>query len=153
MATHFTKEFQNLKQSFSSFLDIDSNMQIISNFPQHGFHNLGEFSLEKLPVIPGPNFLEISLKCFQIPRMLRRNISSLLQSSGKEKRARTSENGEKKEEVVHVRARRGQATDSHSLAERDRRGKINERLKFLQSIVPGCYKTMGMALMLDEIIS
>jgi hypothetical protein len=34
-----------------------------------------------------------------------------------------------------------------------RRGKINERLKCLQDIVPGCYKTMGMATMLDEIIN
>nr|GME12854.1 transcription factor BEE 3-like [Ipomoea batatas]GME15311.1 transcription factor BEE 3-like [Ipomoea batatas] len=34
-----------------------------------------------------------------------------------------------------------------------RRGKINERLKCLQDIVPGCYKTMGMAVMLDEIIN
>lgn len=59
----------------------------------------------------------------------------------------------KPKEVVHVRARRGQATDSHSLAERARRGKINEKLKCLRNIVPGCYKTMGMAVMLDEIIS
>ena len=88
---------------------------------------------------------------------------------------------EKPREVVHVRARRGQATDSHSLAERVitnlqiiftkhscfskqqkqivfgsnhglgtnesifhefqvRRGKINDRLRCLQDIVPGCYK-------------
>ncbi|KAI4365824.1 hypothetical protein MLD38_021777 [Melastoma candidum] len=59
----------------------------------------------------------------------------------------------RRKEVVHVRARRGQATDSHSLAERVRRGKINERLKCLQDIVPGCYKTMGLAVMLDEIIN
>ncbi|RZC82031.1 hypothetical protein C5167_044607 [Papaver somniferum] len=89
-------------------------------------------------------------------------------------------------EVIHVRARRGQATDSHSLAERNpnfsflqivlktylqpwllpgainnayfyaclpvRREKINERLRCLQHLVPGCYKTMGMSVMLDEII-
>ncbi|KAE9588225.1 hypothetical protein Lal_00003163 [Lupinus albus] len=60
---------------------------------------------------------------------------------------------EKPKEVVHVRARRGQATDSHSIAERVRRGKINEKLRCLQNIVPGCYKTMGMAVMLDEIIN
>ncbi|KAK4800429.1 hypothetical protein SAY86_020916 [Trapa natans] len=60
---------------------------------------------------------------------------------------------EKQKEVIHVRARRGHATDSHSLAERVRRGKINERLKCLQDIVPGCYKTMGLAMMLDEIIN
>ncbi|KAK0573205.1 hypothetical protein LWI29_004330 [Acer saccharum] len=41
---------------------------------------------------------------------------------------------------VHVRARRGQATDSHSLAERVRRQKISVRMKLLQSLVPGCDK-------------
>ncbi|KAJ4879782.1 Transcription factor bHLH75 [Raphanus sativus] len=59
---------------------------------------------------------------------------------------------EKPRDVVHVRAKRGQATDSHSLAERVRREKINERLKCLQDLVPGCYKTMGMAVMLEVII-
>ncbi|KAE9444961.1 hypothetical protein C3L33_23141, partial [Rhododendron williamsianum] len=76
-------------------------------------------------------------------------------SLGRGKRRRGNKKGEEKpKDVVHVRARRGQATDSHSLAERVRRGKINERLKCLQGIVPGCYKvTMGMAVMLDEIIN
>ncbi|KAG0449382.1 hypothetical protein HPP92_027335 [Vanilla planifolia] len=59
----------------------------------------------------------------------------------------------KQKEVVHVRARRGQATDSHSLAERVRREKINEKIRCLKGLVPGCYKTMGMATMLDEIIT
>ncbi|CAN1267032.1 Transcription factor BEE 3 [Linum perenne] len=75
-------------------------------------------------------------------------------SSRRGKRVRSNEEGnEKMKEVVHVRARRGQATDSHSIAERVRRGKINDRLRCLQNIVPGCYKTMGMAVMLDEIIN
>ncbi|KAA8541232.1 hypothetical protein F0562_025161 [Nyssa sinensis] len=75
-------------------------------------------------------------------------------SSGRGKKVKINEiEGEKLKEVVHVRARRGQATDSHSLAERVRRGKINERIKCLKDIVPGCYKTMGMAVMLDEIIN
>ncbi|XP_051120239.1 transcription factor BEE 3-like [Andrographis paniculata] len=73
--------------------------------------------------------------------------------SGRGKRGKSDENEEKPREVVHVRAKRGQATDSHSLAERVRREKINERLRCLQDIVPGCYKTMGMAVMLDEIIN
>ncbi|XVE78690.1 hypothetical protein DITRI_Ditri13aG0167500 [Diplodiscus trichospermus] len=60
---------------------------------------------------------------------------------------------EKAEEVIHVRARRGQATDSHSLAERVRREKINEKMRCLQDLVPGCHKAMGMAVMLDEIIN
>ncbi|XP_075521293.1 transcription factor BEE 3-like [Primulina tabacum] len=73
-------------------------------------------------------------------------------NSRKGKKVKNTEN-EKPREVVHVRAKRGQATDSHSLAERVRREKINERLRCLQDIVPGCYKTMGMAVMLDEIIN
>ncbi|KAG5604250.1 hypothetical protein H5410_025742 [Solanum commersonii] len=44
-------------------------------------------------------------------------------------------------DYIHVRARRGQATDSHSLAERARREKISERMKVLQDIVPGCNKS------------
>ncbi|KAI4357797.1 hypothetical protein L6164_001723 [Bauhinia variegata] len=60
---------------------------------------------------------------------------------------------DKSKEVIHVRAKRGQATDSHSLSERVRREKINEKLKCLQDLVPGCYKAMGMAVMLDVIIN
>ncbi|KAJ8547833.1 hypothetical protein K7X08_021069 [Anisodus acutangulus] len=56
-------------------------------------------------------------------------------------------------DYIHVRARRGQATDSHSLAERARREKISERMKVLQDIVPGCNKVIGKALVLDEIIN
>ncbi|CAK9256045.1 unnamed protein product [Sphagnum jensenii] len=58
-----------------------------------------------------------------------------------------------KQDYIHVRARRGQATDSHSLAERVRREKIGERMKFLQDLVPGCNKVTGKAMMLDEIIN
>ncbi|KAH1228685.1 Transcription factor bHLH48 [Glycine max] len=54
---------------------------------------------------------------------------------------------------VHVRVRRGQATDSHSLAERARREKINARMKLLQELVPGCNKISGTALVLDKIIN
>ncbi|KAJ6834670.1 transcription factor bHLH78-like [Iris pallida] len=56
-------------------------------------------------------------------------------------------------DYIRVRARRGQATDSHSLAERVRREKISERMKFLQDLVPGCNKVTGKAVMLDEIIN
>ncbi|XP_002970479.2 transcription factor BHLH094 isoform X2 [Selaginella moellendorffii] len=57
------------------------------------------------------------------------------------------------QDYIHVRARRGQATDSHSLAERVRREKISERMKTLQDLVPGCSKVTGKAMMLDEIIN
>ncbi|CAI0549551.1 unnamed protein product [Linum tenue] len=58
-----------------------------------------------------------------------------------------------RQDFIHVRARRGQATDSHSLAERARREKISERMKILQELVPGCNKVIGKALVLDEIIN
>ncbi|KAM7262504.1 hypothetical protein ACFE04_000187 [Oxalis oulophora] len=58
-----------------------------------------------------------------------------------------------KPDFIHVRARRGQATDSHSLAERARREKISKKMKCLQDLVPGCDKITGKAGMLDEIIN
>uniref|UniRef100_A0A6N2K094 BHLH domain-containing protein n=1 Tax=Salix viminalis TaxID=40686 RepID=A0A6N2K094_SALVM len=62
-----------------------------------------------------------------------------------------------KQDYIHVRARRGQATDSHSLAERARREKISERMKILQDIVPdkadASMQVTGKALVLDEIIN
>ncbi|KAJ3708529.1 hypothetical protein LUZ61_012234 [Rhynchospora tenuis] len=61
--------------------------------------------------------------------------------------------GEIPEGYIRVRARRGQATDSHSIAERVRREKISARMKTLQGLVPACDKVMGKASMLDEIIN
>nr|QDL88376.1 transcription factor bHLH74-like isoform X2 [Cymbidium ensifolium] len=58
-----------------------------------------------------------------------------------------------KETYIHVRAKRGKATNSHSLAERVRREKISERMRILQDLVPGCNKITGKAVMLDEIIN
>ncbi|KAI3993172.1 hypothetical protein MKX01_009915 [Papaver californicum] len=50
-----------------------------------------------------------------------------------------------------VRARRGQATDPHSIAERLRRERIAERMKALQELVPSFSKT-DKATMLDEVV-
>jgi len=50
-----------------------------------------------------------------------------------------------------ARARRGQATDPHSIAERLRREKISERMKGLQDLVPNSNKA-DKSSMLDEII-
>ncbi|MED6149143.1 hypothetical protein PIB30_059627 [Stylosanthes scabra] len=73
--------------------------------------------------------------------------------SGKNAKQGSQASDPPKEEYIHVRARRGQATNSHSLAERVRREKISERMKFLQDLVPGCSKVTGKAVMLDEIIN
>ncbi|XP_059625948.1 transcription factor UNE12 isoform X2 [Cornus florida] len=50
-----------------------------------------------------------------------------------------------------VRARRGQATDPHSIAERLRRERIAERIRLLQDLVPSVNKS-DRAAMLDEIV-
>ncbi|KAF7095507.1 hypothetical protein CFC21_097661 [Triticum aestivum] len=77
---------------------------------------------------------------------------------GKSRRKREKSSTEQDQEeapkgYIHVRARRGQATDSHSLAERVRRERISERMRLLQTLVPGCDKVTGKALVLDEIIN
>ncbi|OIW05686.1 hypothetical protein TanjilG_23472 [Lupinus angustifolius] len=81
-----------------------------------------------------------------------KNKESVGGDSSKEK-SKESEAQNPKPDYIHVRARRGQATDSHSLAERVRREKISERMKYLQDLVPGCSKITGKAGMLDEIIN
>nr|XP_011457515.1 PREDICTED: transcription factor bHLH137-like isoform X3 [Fragaria vesca subsp. vesca] len=70
----------------------------------------------------------------------------------KRKKSRVSTEGVETEDYVRVKARRGEATDNHSLAERARRAKICMRMKLLQSLVPGCDKITGKAHVLDEII-
>ncbi|KAJ4829036.1 hypothetical protein Tsubulata_031542 [Turnera subulata] len=79
--------------------------------------------------------------------------STTTKAAGKQSKQGSQASDPPKEEYIHVRARRGQATNSHSLAERVRREKISERMKFLQDLVPGCSKVTGKAVMLDEIIN
>ncbi|KAL4362174.1 hypothetical protein GQ457_04G002100 [Hibiscus cannabinus] len=74
-------------------------------------------------------------------------------NKSKHKKENSKASEVQKPDYIHVRARRGQATDSHSLAERVRREKISERMKYLQDLVPGCNKITGKAGMLDEIIN
>lgn len=85
------------------------------------------------------------------------NIESKNTNNKSKKKGSSPDNSKisevQKPDYIHVRARRGQATDSHSLAERVRREKISERMKYLQDLVPGCNKITGKAGMLDEIIN
>ncbi|XXG78326.1 hypothetical protein AAC387_Pa08g2287 [Persea americana] len=88
----------------------------------------------------------------------RKKCNSSMEETEKKQKTHRKNNKKVSEEeppagYIHVRARRGQATDSHSLAERVRRLRINERMKLLQGLVPGCDKVTGKALMLDEIIN
>nr|VDC99432.1 unnamed protein product [Brassica rapa] len=74
----------------------------------------------------------------------RKDSDKKAKSSTKKKKKNKSSEENEKLPYVHVRARRGQATDSHSLAERARREKINARMKLLQELVPGCDKVLGL---------
>ncbi|KAK6134128.1 hypothetical protein DH2020_032128 [Rehmannia glutinosa] len=126
---------------------------MVTFFPSgHGCNNImnnmvheHEIQVNLSPSVSGTGFVGTNNKV---------NKKHLGENYGGKKRKRISEREiEKPREVVHVRAKRGQATDSHSLAERLRREKINDKLRCLQDLVPGCYKTMGMAVMLDVIIN
>ncbi|KAD4584658.1 hypothetical protein R6Q59_036507 [Mikania micrantha] len=83
----------------------------------------------------------------------KQRIDSRSKQIGKQVKDNVNGGEAPKENYVHVRAKRGQATNSHSLAERVRREKISERMKLLQDLVPGCNKITGKAVMLDEIIN
>ncbi|XP_047962730.1 transcription factor bHLH48-like isoform X1 [Salvia hispanica] len=83
----------------------------------------------------------------------RKEREKKLKESNKKSKSKAANDDGEELPYVHVRARRGQATDSHSLAERARREKINARMKLLQELVPGCNKISGTAMVLDEIIN
>ncbi|KAF3953951.1 hypothetical protein CMV_020647 [Castanea mollissima] len=85
---------------------------------------------------------------------IEQNTGSNMRGKQTSKQAKDTSSGDApKDNYIHVRARRGQATNSHSLAERVRREKISERMRLLQELVPGCNKITGKAVMLDEIIN
>ncbi|KAM7252322.1 hypothetical protein ACFE04_024205 [Oxalis oulophora] len=97
-------------------------------------------------------------QCNKEKKTVKKEVQEKVPSSKKVKENITTSSTENsadnpKSDFIHVRARRGQATDSHSLAERARREKIGKKMKCLQDLVPGCDKVTGKAGMLDEIIN
>uniref|UniRef100_A0A6N2KPM3 BHLH domain-containing protein n=1 Tax=Salix viminalis TaxID=40686 RepID=A0A6N2KPM3_SALVM len=142
----FTADLQSFNPPFP-FLDIDASMVAINHFTD--VNQAVQLDNPITLISPGKEseFQESKKRramdvsessCMNSSPQVSESGSKKRKSSRRGKRVKNNEEEETKE-VVHVRARRGQATDSHSLAERD--------------IVPGCYKTMGMAVMLDEIIN
>uniref|UniRef100_A0A9I9DL68 BHLH domain-containing protein n=1 Tax=Cucumis melo TaxID=3656 RepID=A0A9I9DL68_CUCME len=176
----FRQNLQHFKSSKASE-EMTFNMEVINQFSNATESVLEDFnetesSVEnfwgyhfQLPENTSPsslsNFSSVALlKCQKDFPVITR--SSLLVDSAQEtmkrkekqnlgggRKRRNCEKEQEKPGVVHVRAKRGQATDSHSLAERVRREKINHKLKCLQNIIPGCHKSMGMAMVLDETIN
>nr|KJB16405.1 hypothetical protein B456_002G229100 [Gossypium raimondii]KJB16408.1 hypothetical protein B456_002G229100 [Gossypium raimondii]KJB16409.1 hypothetical protein B456_002G229100 [Gossypium raimondii]KJB16410.1 hypothetical protein B456_002G229100 [Gossypium raimondii] len=143
---------------FSVFSGEGNNKNEKSNSPEMTSKN-SSANLEKA-VKSEPAETASSLPLVSDPTVENRNIKrkdreKKVKGSTKKSKTATNERLEDAEKLpyVHVRARRGQATDSHSLAERARREKINARMKLLQELVPGCNKISGTALVLDEIIN
>ncbi|GAV63918.1 HLH domain-containing protein [Cephalotus follicularis] len=128
--------------------DSGANLDKVKSEPAETESNPNSSSLQ--PLLSDPT-VEIRS---QRPAKRKEREKKVKGSTRKSKSAakESCEDGEKLP-YVHVRARRGQATDSHSLAERARREKINARMKLLQQLVPGCNKISGTALVLDEIIN
>ncbi|KAG5007590.1 hypothetical protein JHK85_026132 [Glycine max] len=153
-----------IRPSQFPFLEIDPSMELLNQFigmNQHvlensnlsTMHNLVPFSCdtflgpqepefpgnleENFPALVNHNALPVSLPIFQAENEIhegkKRKSVDLPETSSANSTPAVSESGSK---IKHVR-----------------RGKINEKLRCLQNIVPGCYKTMGMAVMLDEIIN
>ncbi|KAL1548394.1 transcription factor BEE 1-like [Salvia divinorum] len=148
-------DMDNYKQSFS-VADIEFNSssallnQIYQN-PSSSFISLPLHS-QYLPhsfnnIHHAPTTKTKSVQMITTSPPLSDNRTTTKNTVARGKKLKSEELKERKSaEVVHVRAKRGQATDSHSLAERVRREKINERLRCLQDIVPGCYKFLSMKL-------
>ncbi|XP_040943498.1 transcription factor bHLH60 isoform X3 [Gossypium hirsutum] len=136
---------------FSVFSGEGNNKNEKSNSPEMTSKN-SSANLEKA-VKSEPAETVSSLPLVSDPTMENRNIKrkdreKKVKGSTKKSKTATNERLEDAEKLpyVHVRARRGQATDSHSLAERARREKINARMKLLQELVPGCNKFLSMRL-------
>ncbi|CAL9079697.1 unnamed protein product [Musa textilis] len=123
-------------------------------YPVFGAANVGQ-------EYASANSFENSTKKRKAPKSKQESRSSGAEEEGtarggaasKNKKKAAGSDATKETDYIHVRARRGQATDSHSLAERVRRERISERMKHLQELVPGCSKIMGKASTLDEIIN
>ncbi|CAH8268978.1 unnamed protein product [Arabidopsis lyrata] len=128
-----------------------------SSVPSNSSANLDRVKTEPAETDSSQRLISDSAIENQIPCPSQNNRNGKRKDFEKKVKSSTKKNKSSEENeklpYVHVRARRGQATDSHSLAERARREKINARMKLLQELVPGCDKIQGTALVLDEIIN
>ncbi|KAG6536935.1 hypothetical protein ZIOFF_002013 [Zingiber officinale] len=94
----------------------------------------------KISPLSSPNMNPPKYKEMQTARGHEQNIN------GSRKLGEDAKPFEPPKDYIHIMARRGQATDNHSLAERVSkehtflREKISERMKLLQNLVPGCNK-------------
>ncbi|KAJ0099881.1 hypothetical protein Patl1_20614 [Pistacia atlantica] len=149
----FAENINNTTTDKSNHNNNNHSPETTESVPSNSSGNLGKVKNEPAesdsnkPNSPPPAENKRSVK--------RKEREKKVKVTTKKSKSGANESSEDAEKLpyVHVRARRGQATDSHSLAERARREKINARMKLLQELVPGCNKISGTALVLDEIIN
>ncbi|CAA2983370.1 transcription factor bHLH137-like [Olea europaea subsp. europaea] len=145
---------QNLDQSHTKFSTLISDIEPSLSHVTHK-----NISMDNSSSITKPNpILFMDKKKRKLKDAREAKIKKPKKCKEVDEKEKTKKDEKKAEEkpptgYIHVRARRGQATDGHSLAERARRERITEKMKLLQALVPGCDKVTGKALMLDEIIN
>ncbi|KAL3835373.1 hypothetical protein ACJIZ3_010109 [Penstemon smallii] len=156
---HSTKVPAPSNNSVLSLTNMNSTMDSSSIVTDHKFNSTTQ-KVITTPMEKKRKFKEVSSVNSAQSKEVRRGVKGkkdkkIIDGDGEKNKSKEEKKIEKKatEGYIHVRARRGQATDSHSLAERVRRERISEKMKLLQALVPGCDKVTGKALMLDEIIN
>ncbi|PQQ10367.1 transcription factor bHLH48-like [Prunus yedoensis var. nudiflora] len=125
-----------------------------SSIPSNSGADLEKVKTEPVETDSNPNSSQLTLdvtKNNQRSSAKRKEREKKVKVSTKKSKSEIKEDADKVP-YVHVRARRGQATDNHSLAERARREKINARMKLLQELVPGCNKEMKLSYWLFQTI-
>ncbi|KAJ9162972.1 hypothetical protein P3X46_022698 [Hevea brasiliensis] len=132
--------------SFKSPTRGDGSVQALYNngFGAGSMHGTGQASNQSQQHFHHPQEGSLQAQNFSTPGAGAGMAMNQPQASG-------STGGAPAQPRQRVRARRGQATDPHSIAERLRRERIAERMKALQELVPNGNKT-DKASMLDEII-
>ncbi|CAN4104577.1 unnamed protein product [Withania somnifera] len=151
---------RNMSTKETEFGDSRENSSVSEQITleENGIKCQNDASFKKGKSIPKRKAKEITLKNANVSTENNESSSKRIKSDEKfgnvkEQNEENQKPQEPSKDYIHVRARRGQATDAHSLAERVRREKIGERMKFLQDLIPGCNKVTGKAVMLDEIIN
>ncbi|XP_060173906.1 transcription factor bHLH78-like isoform X2 [Lycium barbarum] len=155
-----SSKFSRISSKESEFGDSRENSSVSEQIPleEIGIKCPNDANSKKGKSVPKRKAKEITAKNANVSTennesSAKRSKSDEQNGSDKEQNEENQKPQEPQKDYIHVRARRGQATDAHSLAERVRREKIGERMKFLQDLVPGCNKVTGKAVMLDEIIN
>ncbi|CAK9181741.1 unnamed protein product [Ilex paraguariensis] len=160
----FTSNLQSFEPSIS-FLDADPSMGLINQFPELNqiVIESSNLSFQSFMSFSNDNLFTKQLSDFSgnleenFPCIFHHDDKNDIPVSGHFVSGGDFQESKKRKAIDASESSSGYSTPPASengiTRQNVRRGKINERLRCLKDIVPGCYKTMGMAVMLDEIIN